>query len=296
MTGTTPTGFIGLGTMGEPMALNLRKAGVDLVVWNRSPDKCASLAAAGASVATEVREVFERCATVILMMADGNAMDAVLARGLPAFAERVAGHTLVSMATVPPGYSSGLAEDVRAAGGRYVEAPVSGSRKPAEAGELVAMVSGAADNDPWIRALLAPMCRECFDCGPVPGALQMKLAVNVFLITMVTGLAESAHFAARHGLDMERFVAILDAGPMASAVSRIKATKLGRNDFTRQAGISDVLKNSRLVVDAAHAAGVASPLMDICLALYAETESLGLGEQDMAAVVKAIARRDPDAA
>lgn len=287
MTITEPIGFIGLGTMGEPMALNLRRAGRALVVWNRSPEKCARLAAEGAAVAAGAGAVFARCATVILMMADGAAMDAVLARGEPAFADRVRGHTVISMATVEPAYSQALAVDVHAAGGCYVEAPVSGSRKPAEAGELIAMLAGPGEAMAAVSALLAPMCRECVPCGPVPGALRMKLAVNVFLITMVTGLAEAAHFAARHDLDMHRFAAILNAGPMASAVSRIKLDKLCAGDFTRQAGISDVLKNSRLVVEAAHEAGIAAPLMEICRALYARTETLGYANDDMIAVVHA---------
>jgi 3-hydroxyisobutyrate dehydrogenase len=285
---STPIGFIGLGTMGEPMARNLVRAGVPLVVWNRSAERAASLAQAGATIAGNAADVFARCETVILMLADGPAIDAVLGRGTPEFAGRVEGRRLVAMGTVSPGYSAALEADVRAAGGRYVEAPVSGSRKPAEAGQLVAMLAGEEADLATVRPLLAPMCRECFDCGPVPAALRMKLAVNVFLITMVTGLAEAAHFAGHHGLDLETFMAILNAGPMASDVSRVKIAKLVQRDFARQAGISDVLKNSRLVVEAAREAALASPLMDACFALYGETEALGLGAEDMAAVVQAI--------
>jgi NAD binding domain of 6-phosphogluconate dehydrogenase len=132
------TGFIGLGTMGEPMALNIVKAGTPSIVWNRSASKCASLADAGATVARNVGDLFARCGVVILMLADGASFDAVLARGSSAFARGVQGRTLINMATVPPAYSKMLEVDTRAAGGRYVEAPVSGSRKPAEAGQLVA--------------------------------------------------------------------------------------------------------------------------------------------------------------
>ena len=95
----------------------------------------------------------------------------------------------------------------------------------------------------------------------------------------------------RHSLDLSRFITILDAGPMASDVSRIKAAKVVRRDFERQAGISDVLKNSRLVIEAAREAAIASPQMDACLTLYAETEALGLGGDDMIAVVRAIEER-----
>jgi 3-hydroxyisobutyrate dehydrogenase len=135
------------------------------------------------------------------------------------------------------------------------------------------------------------MCAEAITCGPVPAGLLMKLAVNVFLITMVSGLAESAHFAARHGLDMEKFTRVLESGPMASEVSRVKARKLLEGDFTAQAAIADVLKNNRLVAVAARASGVASPLLDVCHALFAETLALGHGTLDMVAVVRAIEAR-----
>jgi 3-hydroxyisobutyrate dehydrogenase len=284
-------GFIGLGVMGEPMALNLARAGMPLVVWNRSPAKCAVLAGAGAAVAKDPGEVFARCEVVVLMLRHGGAMDAALARGERAFADRVKGRTLINMATTGPGYSKGLEADVRAAGGRYVEAPVSGSRKPAEAGQLVAMLAGQPEDVARVRPLLAPMCRDAIACGPVPSALYMKLAVNLFMIAMVTGLAEAVHFGQCHGLDLARLVAVLDASPMASDVSRVKAAKLLAQDFSVQAEITNVLENVRLIADAAREAGVASPLLDVCHALYAETEALGLGPADMVAVIRAIEQR-----
>jgi 3-hydroxyisobutyrate dehydrogenase len=284
-------GFLGLGVMGEPMAHNLARADTPLVVWNRTPGKEAGPRAAGAVVAANPAEVFERARTVILMLADGAAVDAVLGRGTPGFATLVAGHTIVHMGTTEAGYSSGLAADVRSAGGRYVEAPVSGSRKPAEAGELVAMVAGDPAAVAEVRSLLAPMCHQTVDCGAVPNAMLMKLSVNLYLITMVTGLAEAVHFATRHDLDLPTFVGVLDAGPMASGVSRLKAAKLVARDFAVQASIANVLYNNRLIAGAARAAGIASPLLDVCHALFGETADLGLGGTDMAAVVHAIERR-----
>lgn len=286
-----PIGFIGLGTMGAPMALNLARAAMPLVVWNRTRERCAPLQQAGATIASDAADLFDRCETIILMLENDVATDAVLCRHRPEFALRVDGRTIVSMGTVAPDYSKRLSDDIRSAGGRYVEAPVSGSRKPAEAGQLVGMLAGDRQDLARLRPVLTPICKEMFDCGEVPGALHMKLAVNTFLITLVTGLAEAAHFAARHGLDMTRFMDILNAGPMASDVSRIKIEKLVQHDFSRQAGISDVLKNNRLVVEAARRAGIASPLMDACLSLYSETEGLGHGEEDMISVIRAINAR-----
>ena len=285
------TGFIGLGIMGQPMALNLARAGTPLVVWNRTAARCEPLRQAGSAVAAGPEEVFRRARAVILMLADAAATDAVLGRGTSRFAARVAGRTVIPMGTTSPGYSRALEADVRAAGGRYVEAPVSGSRGPAEQGQLVAMLAGDEATVEEARSLLAPLCRQSFACGAVPSALLMKLAVNIFLITQVTGLVEAFHFADRHGLDHRRFVDVLDSGPMASTVSRAKASKLLARDFEAQAAIADVLKNNRLIAQQARTSGLASPLLDACHALYGETAALGHGDADMAAVLYALEAR-----
>jgi 3-hydroxyisobutyrate dehydrogenase len=284
-------GFIGIGVMGQPMALNLIRAGTPLTVWNRSLDSVEPLRALGATVAASAADVFRQTSVVILMLAHGDAIDSVLGRGTPEFEANVARHTIVHMGTTSPEYSRALEADIRAAGGFYVEAPVSGSRKPAEAGELVAMLAGDADVIEAVRALLKPVCRETFVCGPVPNALLMKLAVNIFLITSMTGLVEAAHFADHHGLDMQQFRAVVDAGQMASSISRVKSQKLVARDFAVQASITDVLKNNRLIAEAARQAKVASPLLDVCYALFGETHALGYDKDDMIAVVRALEAR-----
>ena len=284
-------GFLGLGVMGRPMALNLVRAGTGLVVWNRTAAKVEPLRAAGATVAADPADVLRRTRVVFLMLADGPAVDSTLGRGTPGFAANVRGRIVVHMGTTSPEYSRGLEADIQAAGGRYVEAPVSGSRGPAESGELIAMLAGEPAAVDAVRSLIAPLCGEVFVCGPVPQALQMKLAVNLYLITMVTGLAEAFHFAERHGLDGRRLLEVLDAGPMASTVSRAKARKLLDRDFAVQASIVNVLDNNRLIAEAARAARLASPLLDVCHALYGETVALGHGEADMAAVVRALEAR-----
>ncbi|TXJ86806.1 NAD(P)-dependent oxidoreductase [Streptomyces lavendulae] len=293
---TVRVGFIGLGVMGGPMALRLAAAGTPLVVWNRTPHRAEPLRAAGAEVAQDAAGVFARAEVVLLMLAGEPALDTVLGRGTPELAARVAGRTVVHMGTTSPAYSAALEADIRAAGGRYVEAPVSGSRVPAEAGQLVAMLAGEQAAVDTVRPLLAPMCRQTFECGAAPGALLMKLSVNLFLITLVTGLTEAFHFAERQGLDPRLFLDVLDAGPMASPVSRMKAPKLRERDFAVQAAALDVLKNNRLVAEAAREARLASPLLDVCHALFEETVELGHGAEDMVAVLRAIEARTRSAA
>ena len=213
MTANAPTiGFIGLGAMGEPMALNLAKAGTPLVVWNRTPAKAKPLEDAGVEVAASSDEVLARAETTILMLVDSAAIDAVLRRKSPDFVDRVTGKTIVHMGTTAPAFSRALEQDLNASGARYIESPVSGSRVPAETGQLVAMLAGDATHAERIRPLLKLMCREAIYCGLVPSALLMKLAVNVFLLPLVTALAESMHFAERHGLSLEQLVGSLMQG------------------------------------------------------------------------------------
>jgi 3-hydroxyisobutyrate dehydrogenase len=289
-------GFIGLGLMGQPMALNLALAGTQLVVWNRSPARCEPLRAVGAVVAPAPAEVFRSASTVILMLAGEAATDLVLGRGRHAFGANVEGRTVVQMATTSPGHSRRLAAEIEAAGGAYVEAPVSGSRAPAETGELVCLLAGRPGAVAEVEPLLAPMCRRTILCGETPKALLMKLALNLYLDTIVVCLAEAAHFAERNGLDLRELLRVLELTPMASATSDAKLAKLVARDFSVHASAANVLENTRLIAEAAREAGAASPLLDLCRRLYRETVELGHGGLDMAAVVHAIEARAGQAA
>ncbi len=284
-------GFIGLGLMGQPMVLNLAKAGIPLTLWNRSSSKYEGFSYPNVQIAASPEAVFEQAEIIFLMLANAQVIDTVLKRNTPAFQQNVAKRIIVTMGTTAPEYSRQLEQDIKAADGGYVEAPVSGSKKPAEAGTLVAMVAGESKNIARIRPFLEPMCKDIFLCGAVPNALSMKLAVNVFLISMVTGLAESFHFAQQQNLDVKQLQAILDEGPMASEVSRLKAAKLANQDYTAQASILDVFMNNRLIVEAAKSSQIAAPLLEVCFNLYAETEQLGHGQSDMIAVIQAIQNR-----
>src|SRR5690606_32215836 len=162
---TANVAFPGLGATGRPMALRLASAGTPLGVRNRAAARRGTQSEAGAEVAASAAEVFERAGVVFLMPADEAATDALLARGTPDFAPRVAGRTVVQMGTMAPEHSAALEADVHAAGGSYAEAPVSGSRVPAEQGLLVAMLAGEQATRDRVRPLLAPMCRAVVDCG-----------------------------------------------------------------------------------------------------------------------------------
>lgn len=277
-------GFLGIGHMGEAMAARLIAAGRELLLWSRRPERCAALVAAGATAAPSVDAVLEQAGTVLLMLRGEAAIDATLGRGSEDFRRRVAGRLLVHLGTTAPDWSLGFERDVRAAGGRYVEAPVSGSRGPAEQGTLVGMVAGDEDAIAEVEPLLALLCRRVVRCGPVPGALRLKLAVNHYLITTVAALAETVHAAAAIGVDLDQLRDVLDAGPMASEVSRAKLARLVDGDYRAQAAIVDVAEIARLVVDQARHSGAHLPLMEHAAGLFAAAAAAGHGALDMAAV------------
>lgn len=276
------------------MALNLVRAGVELVVWNRTPARAEPLAAAGARVAATPAEVCAAAETVIVMLYDEVAIDAVLQRQSPGFADLVRDTTLVVMGTNSPAYSAALEADVVAAGGRYVEAPVSGSRGPAETGDLVAMLAGA---DPRVledvSELIAPMVRHTVRCGLAPTALTTKIAVNAYMITMVTGLAEAVHLGDRSGLDRRVLAEVLLGGPLASPLLRAKLDKLLADDYAAQAAVADVAKNTGLITAAAESAGADLPLAATCDRLFTETAALGHGGDDIVAVIRALESHEP---
>ena len=284
-------GFIGLGAMGQPMALNLAKAGRALTVWNRAAEKCRPLAEAGATVALDPADVFTRSGVVITMLFDEAAFDHVLQRGTPQFGAMLRDRILINMSSVAPPFARALARDVEAAGGRYVEAPVSGSRIPAEQGQLLAMLGGDESLCDEVRDVLAPMCGQQIYCGPVGNGLLMKLAINIFMLCSSVGLAEAYHFADRQGLPLDRFREIADASQMSSQLSRIKLAKLVTADFAKQGSVLDGVNNTALITGAAREAHASAELITAVQRLFNEAFALGHGADDMIAVIRAMEAR-----
>ncbi len=286
----SPIGFLGLGTMGEVMALRLLRAGHVLHVWNRTAAKATPLVAAGARPTRSPAEVIAACPAVFLMLADGAATDAVLGRGTPAFAA-VRDRLFINCATVAPDYSRGLERDLRAAGARFVEAPVSGSRKPAEAGALIAMLAGEPTAVAEVAPLFVPLAKQAVDCGPVPNGTLTKLATNILLVNSVAALAEMMRFADVHGLDRNRVAEVVSNGQLGSDNVRIRSAKLAQRDFTPHSAIRNVLDSLGRTGEAAATAGCALPLTERTLQLLRETMRLGHGDDDMIALFHAIERQ-----
>ncbi|MFN3960589.1 MAG: NAD(P)-dependent oxidoreductase [Parvularculaceae bacterium] len=287
----TPLGWLGVGHMGLPMARNLLRAGLPLMAWSRTRENSRRLGAAGAHIADSAEVVLQDCDPIFLMLRDAHAIDGVLQRGTRGFGAALRGKTIVQLGTTAPEYSQELAFEIAAAGGAYVEAPVSGSRGPAEEGRLVGMLAGESPSIERVEPLLQFLCERVFRCGRVPSAMRMKLAANHFLIGMVTVLAEALQAARGLGLDVDQLRQILDAGPMASAVSRAKLDLLARQEYPPEAAVRDVATIAQLVLDTCESGEQNVPLIRNCAMLYRIAVEAGHGDADMAAVVRVFSLR-----
>ena len=267
------------------MATRLVEAGVNPLLWNRSANALSPFRST-AGIAPSAEAMIVQSDVVILMLGDDDAVTDVLGLDNEHQSARLAGRIVVNMGTGAPEASLAFEQAVAAAGGTYLEAPVSGSRGPAEAGQLLAMVAGGRpDQRAIVRQILEPLCKASVDAGPIPNGLRLKLAVNLYLVTSVAALAEAFHFGDRLGIDRTLLADLISAGPMASDVSSGKARKMAARDFSAQAAIRDVHKNCRLVADAAKKAGASTPMLSEALALFAARDREDGPAVDMASVI-----------
>ncbi|KAL3451348.1 putative NAD binding NADP oxidoreductase coenzyme F420-dependent [Aspergillus insuetus] len=279
-------GFIGLGVMGVPMARNLGRH-FPLTVWNRSPSKYALLKETGVQIAIgeTPAKVVAQSDIIFVMLFNALAFDSILT---PEFYHALRGKTLVNTSSVGVEFNKSLSEKIQAAGGTFLEMPVSGSKVPAEQGQLVGLMAGDPHVADRIRPFVKPLTKSAVYCGPIGSGLKAKYAVNTLLITLTVGLSESVNLARAQGLDLEAFEQVLEACPMASAYSKLKVAKIRDNDWSAQASLKDCYNSTQLIQSAAAAAETRSPLMEACGKLYKEAMDAGLGEEDMISILKTV--------
>ena len=194
-------GFIGLGSMGLPIASNLLAGGFKLRVWNRTAAKAAPLTTRGAIAATQAAEVAVSGGIVVTMLADDDAVESVVIgeRGLAA--QLGAGGVHISMSTIAPATASRLAQIHLEAGNIYVGAPVFGRPENAELRQLVVCTSGPERAKARIRPILEAVGRAIFDFGEEPGAANVaKLCGNFLLGAAIEAMAEAFTLAQKHGV------------------------------------------------------------------------------------------------
>lgn len=283
-------GVVGTGVMGEPMARNLHKAGYSVTVYSRTASRCEALRSIGITVADSAAQVIEASNVTVLMVPSQVEVDQALQRtangeiGAP-----VKGKTIVLMSTIAPAHSAALEESLATAGARYVEAPVSGSKQPAETGQL--LILAAASEPSYIDAvqpLFDAVGKKTVRCGTVPTAMQMKLANQLLLVASFEAITEATHFAAKLGLDVGLFLEMAQAGPLANDVLRSKVDKLLSDDFEQQAPIRHVAKDIGLVCDEATARGVWVPVAETNRKLFSEAMARGQAQDDAIGIVKVL--------
>lgn len=281
-------GFIGLGRMGHPMALNLIRAGYAVTVYNRTPDKTARLAEAGASVAGSPGEVAQSSEVIITMLSDSAALQAVVLgpEGLLTSLQPEA--VLIDMSTVDPQVSRQVAAAVRGQGAYMLDAPVSGSTGLAEAGTLSIMVGGDEAVHQRVRNILLAMGSRTTHVGPNGAAAAMKLAVNIVIGVTMQVLAESVVLAEQSGIARATAIEVLTNSAVASPFLKYKAAQLleplGPAAFTATL----MQKDFTLALDMARTVGVPLPTTAAANEIMTMARGLGYGDHDFAAVTHVI--------
>ena len=282
----TAVGLVGTGRMGAAMARALRRAGHDVVLWNRTPDPAAALAAEiGATAGARPRDVAAASDICVSMLADGPAVDSVYGGpdGLLAGIRR--GAVLVDTSTVPPATIRAHEAAARASGGGILDAPVSGSVGLAESGKLTLMVGGEAADLERARPVLDALAATIFHVGPLGSGAAMKLAVNTVIFGLNEALAEGLVLAEAAGIDRALAYDVITASAAGAPYVGYKRTAFLDPAATPVAfALELAAKDLGLIADLATAVDVRLPQAGIDLEVVrAAATALG-GDRDFSTV------------
>jgi 3-hydroxyisobutyrate dehydrogenase-like beta-hydroxyacid dehydrogenase len=280
-------GFMGLGIMGSRQAANLRRAGFEVTVYNRTRERADAWAADhGGTVAATPREVAERSDVVITMVVDGSQVEALLLGEDGAVAGAAPGTLFIDMSTTAPADARRLGATLRERGHGFVDAPVTGSAPKAEDGTLTIMAGG--DDADFARA------HPCFEAmgevivhvGEVGRGQQAKVIGNAVAATNCATLAQALVVGRSEGLDLEALLKVMRAGAANSQMLQLKGRPMLDRDFTTLFKLEHMLKDVVFCLEEARAAGAGFPAAALAGELYAAAAGRGLGERDFAAVLE----------
>ena len=280
--------FLGLGTMGEPMAGRLLTAGYPLRVWNRTGSKAGLLVRSGAYRAPYPADAVAKAQIVITMLADPEAATAVVQGSRGVVETLPEGALLVDMSTVDPATSKRLAAVAAERGARFVDAPVYGSKKPAEEGQLVVLAGGDEADIEALLPIFKVLARRVFHAGAVGAGSALKLAINLVGAHVMTGLATGLNFAEREGISGGLFLEALGEGAFTSPLAAIKGPKMLQGDFSPAFSVDLIAKDLRLVLATARESGTAVPSVEALWQLFLEGASRGHGREDLSAVYEVL--------
>ncbi|CAO2179496.1 unnamed protein product, partial [Urochloa humidicola] len=281
-------GFLGLGIMGAPMASNLIKAGCDVTVWNRTKSKCDPLLSLGAKYEPSPAEVASSCDVTFAMLADPQSA-AEVACGANGAAEGLApGKGYVDVSTVDGATSKLIGERITSTGASFLEAPVSGSKKPAEDGLLIFLTAGDESLYKRVAPLLDVMGKSRFYLGDVGNGAAMKLVVNMVMGSMMVSFSEGLLLSEKVGLDPNTLVEVISQGAISAPMFSLKGPSMVKAAYPTAFPLKHQQKDLRLALALAESVSQSIPTVAAANELYKAAKSLGLADHDFSAVIEAL--------
>ncbi|HEV7622629.1 MAG TPA: NAD(P)-dependent oxidoreductase [Amnibacterium sp.] len=279
--------LLGTGTMGVGMAHSMLRAGLPLTVWNRHAEKARPLADDGATVAEEVLAAVRDADVVVTMLFDADAVAEVMEQAAGAMQD---GAVWVQSSTVGRDGIAKLARLAEEHGLTMVDAPVVGTKQPAEDGALTVLASGPAATRDTVQPVFDAIGAKTVWLGDEPGAASaMKLVANSWLAMLTVGTAQGVQQARAFGLDPARFLETVSGGAADSPYLQTKGRAILEDRFEPQFGLDGLLKDLRLIRAATADAAVPTTVVDALVAVFERASDEGHGGKDIAAVAVSFA-------
>ncbi|KAI4329102.1 hypothetical protein L6164_021402 [Bauhinia variegata] len=281
-------GFLGIGIMGSPMAQNLIKAGCDLTVWNRTKNKCDPLISLGAKYKSSPEEVAASCDVTFAMLADPrSAMDVAFGK-CGAASGMGPGKGYVDVSTVDGPTSKLISEHIKSTGALFLEAPVSGSKKPAEDGQLIFLTAGDKYLYEKVAPLLDIMGKSRFYLGDIGNGAAMKLVVNMIMGSMMASFSEGLLLSEKVGLDPKVLVEVVSQGAISAPMYSTKGPSMIQSLYPTAFPLKHQQKDLRLALGLAESVSQPIPIAAAANELYKVAKSKGLSDEDFSAVIEAL--------
>ncbi|WP_052808889.1 NAD(P)-dependent oxidoreductase [Streptomyces natalensis] len=283
MPDTISVAVLGTGIMGAAMARNLARAGLDVRAWNRTRARAEPLSADGVRVTDTPAQAVDGADVVLTMLLDGPAVLDALRQAAPALP---AGALWLQMSTVGDEALAALARFADDHGLRFVDAPVLGTKAPAEKGELTILAAGSPDvreRAERVFGIVGSRTQWVGEDGASGAASRLKLVVNSWVMTVVTGTGETLALAKGLGLDPREFLAAVAGGPLDLPYLRMKSELILAGDYSASFTVSAARKDVRLITEAARRSGVRADLAEAAAERLRRAEEQGHGHEDGAA-------------
>jgi 3-hydroxyisobutyrate dehydrogenase len=274
--------------MGHGMAMNLLKAGFSLTVWNRTRTKAEPLAGVGARVAESPAAAASDAAVVIAMLADDAASRAAWLGEDGALGAMASETIAVECSTLSPDWITALHTAAKGRGLRMVEAPVTGSRPQAEAGQLNFLAGADDETLAAVRPVLSCMSKEILHLGPIGSGAQLKLINNFLAAVQVTSFAEALVWMERTGLRLDTALDFLKRGAPGSGILSVMSERMTRRAYDVNFLLRLMAKDLRYARAAAANLGIDISTSSPSEELFRKAQEQGLGEKDMSAVVEVV--------